>query len=411
MELTARPHMSRKHWAQRVMELQSQRNPEEISAAQAQIEKAREREVCSRKCKAVKGLAIRNCALAAEGLNQMAQSSAPEEYGAVQERWRCAQEFSRARQQKKCKKLGKASKFGSRRRANRSRSVSRSGSDESRASSPASLLRDASGSEEDVMEAAGNLMGASDVVSMAAIGNAGLESAPAPAASGYRRRARSRSHSGSDVDSSDDDGPAPAHREPAASDGKSNAVATLLGQLTVEPSDAAECAAKFSLYEGYASEVENMRNTLLKFHEESRPTLPEAIVKGMDKSIKSIDSVEAMGIPDGSSKWFVFHMMYQAERNNTKMAGILDEFDKKLKFLVQNDQVECPVCLDSFDSGAKAAETLGCCHKVCKECWQNWARVMEKRPFCPLCRHEEFIGVVASRASDTAHDSDTDMSE
>jgi len=101
-------------------------------------------------------------------------------------------------------------------------------------------------------------------------------------------------------------------------------------------------------------------------------------------------------------------MMRQAERNNRNMASILDEFDKKLKFLAQNDQVECPVCLDSFDSGAKAAETLGCCHKVCKECWHNWAKVMRGRPFCPFCRHEEFIGAVAARASASAHDSDTD---
>merc|ERR1719160_1182622 len=103
----ATPHMTRKHWAQRVMELQSQRNPEEIKAAQSRIELARQHEVCARKCKAVKGLAVRSRALAAEGLNQMAMSNAPDEYVAVQARWRCAQEASRARQEKKCRKVGK----------------------------------------------------------------------------------------------------------------------------------------------------------------------------------------------------------------------------------------------------------------------------------------------------------------
>merc|ERR1719261_1948143 len=101
-------------------------------------------------------------------------------------------------------------------------------------------------------------------------------------------------------------------------------------------------------------------------------------------------------------------MMRQAERNNMTMAGILDEFDKKLKFLAQNEQLECPVCLDQFDDGAKAAETLGCCHKVCKECWINWAKVMSGHPFCPFCRHEDFIGAVAARASGPVHDSDSD---
>merc|ERR1711884_429263 len=67
-------------------------------------------------------------------------------------------------------------------------------------------------------------------------------------------------------------------------------VEELLKQLRQEPSDDAECTAKFLLYEGYASEVEEMRGTLFKFHEESRPTLPPAIASDMDKHIKSIDS-------------------------------------------------------------------------------------------------------------------------
>merc|ERR1719492_336229 len=69
-------------------------------------------------------------------------------------------------------------------------------------------------------------------------------------------------------------------------------VEALLIQLRQEPSDEAECAAKFMLYEGYASEVEQMRNTLLKLHEESRPTVPSAVATGMDRDIKGIDSRE-----------------------------------------------------------------------------------------------------------------------
>jgi len=175
-----------------------------------------------------------------------------------------------------------------------------------------------------------------------------------------------------------------------------------------EPTDEAECAAKFSLYEGYASEVESMRNTLVTFHKESRPALPPAIIKDMDRQIKGIDCAESMGIPDDSCNWFVYHMMCQAKHNNTKMAGILDVFDKKLKFLAQDDQGECPVCLEAFDGAAKAAETLGCCHKVCKECWHHWGKVMHGRPFCPLCRQEEFLGAVAARASNSGTGGDSD---
>lgn len=177
-------------------------------------------------------------------------------------------------------------------------------------------------------------------------------------------------------------------------------MATILNQLRFEPKNEAECAAKFMLYEGYGSEVEQMRGTLLKFHEETKPTVPAAIAADMDRQVNGIDSTEAMGIHDDAREWFVFHMMRQAERNNLKMAGILEGFEKKLEFLASNDQSECPVCLEDFTAeGDHAPETLGCCHKVCKDCWNNWSSVMGGRPFCPLCRHDEFLGAVAARVT------------
>merc|ERR1719183_2803403 len=142
-------------------------------------------------------------------------------------------------------------------------------------------------------------------------------------------------------------------RPSAARGGDSSTVQTLLQQLRKEPKDEAECTAKFLLYEGYATEVEEMRSTLFKFYEESRPTVPAAVVTDMDKQVKGIDSTEAMGIPDRAREWFVYHMMRQAERNNLHMATILDGFEKKLEFLASNDQTECPVCLEDFQEGTE----------------------------------------------------------
>merc|ERR1712232_1545546 len=116
--------------------------------------------------------------------------------------------------------------------------------------------------------------------------------------------------------------------------------------------------------------------------------------------VKGIDSNEAMGIYDQAREWFVFLMMRQAERNNLNMARILEGFEKKLEFLASNDQSECPVCLEAFTAeGDHAPETLGCCHKVCKDCWKNWSAVTNGRPFCPLCRNDEFLGAVAARVT------------
>lgn len=327
----------------RVHEKQSTRSPEAWAAAQQRIEQARQNETSMRKCKAVKGHAIRSRALAAEGLRQMSVA-APAAAMQVQERWKSAQELSSRLQQVSMSKV-----------AARHNAVPEM---------EEAILRDAGESEDEAMAEVAGLVGAADAGAMAALGTEGL----ATAAPGAAR--------GGNIDA-------------------------LLQQLRKEPADESECGAKFMLYEGYAGEVEQMRASLLTFHEETKPTVPAVIAADMDKQVKGIDSAEAMGIPDDAREWFVFHMMRQAEHNNLKMAKILDGFEKKLEFLAKNDQTECPVCLDPFtEGGDHAAETLGCCHKVCKECWDSWTSVMHGRPFCPLCRHDEFLGAVAARMSD-----------
>lgn len=225
--------------------------------------------------------------------------------------------------------------------------------------------------EEAAMVEVAQLVGAADVASMAAVGQEGLQ----PVAGTRSGRA-------------------------SAANGDANTVQTLLKQLKKEPKDEAECTAKFLLYEGYASEVEEMRTTLFKLYEESQPILPAAVAADMGKQLKGIDSTEAMGIPDEAREWFVYHMMQKAERNNLHMAKHLEDFEKKLEFLASNDQSECPICLDCFEqSGSHAPEILSCCHKVCNDCWTNWSAVMGGRPFCPLCRHEEFLGAIAERCA------------
>jgi len=38
----------------------------------------------------------------------------------------------------------------------------------------------------------------------------------------------------------------------------------------------------------------------------------------------------------------------------------------------------------------KPVHVLACCHKVCKECWDNYAQ-MNRRSKCPLCRSDDFL--------------------
>lgn len=326
---------------QRIQEAQRKRTPQEMEAAIQRAEESRRLTAAERKCKTARSHAVRSSALAFEGLRQMATSASPAEYSAVQTRWAAAQEASDSRQMARFHEIEARSAL----------------------TAPAAIpeavavVRDEDEENEEAadFQAVAQLMGAQDTRVMVAA--ADVEGGGAQASE----------------------------------------LEALLLQLKVEPTEDVELAAKFSLYTGYSEEVGKMRKTLLEFWEESKPSIPPAVAQGMERTVKSIDTADNMGIQDGLREWFVYHMMKQAAKNNKSMAKILEEFQQRLHFLATNTQDECPICLENFSqSGARAAETLSCCHKVCKECWENWCTVTHGHPFCPLCKHAEFLGAVAS---------------
>merc|ERR1719243_103828 len=154
------------------------------------------------------------------------------------------------------------------------------------------------------MEEAAGLVGASDARSMAAVGGEGLALVPV---AGPLRQDSDEEDVASENESalasgseSEPDAHPIAVRGWSRGDAEAGAVAALLRQLANEPEDAAECAAKFSLYEGYATEVTGMRDTVLQFHGEARPTLPPAVAAEMDRQVEGIDSEDAMRIPERS---------------------------------------------------------------------------------------------------------------
>jgi len=323
-------------WCQRVHEMQSSRmQPAEREALAQRVEAARRFEESSRRCNALRCHAERSPALAAEGLRQMTACSTPAMFAAVQQRWHGAQMASESAQSVQ---LGALGGF---------------------ASGPAMVLRSTEVERAEHLAQVSALAGAGDARAVAA-----------------------------DAD--------------LAGAGGCSSEEDLLSQLRAVPEGEAECTAKFLLYEGYATQVEKIRGSLLGFYEENRRSVPPAVAGEMGSKVRAIDSGEAMGIPDPDTvrEWFVYHMMRQASRNNRAMAKVLHDFEKKMELLASLNQSECPVCLETFaEGGPRAAETLGCCHKVCGECWAHWTRVMAGSPFCPLCRSDEFLGTVAQRAT------------
>lgn len=336
-------------WLQRVHEVQfSRMTPQQREAVREAAERAREHEQRARRCKAMTLGASRSYALAKEGLRQMSAASSVSPAAAMEAsaRYAVAQQASEAHQERMMTRWSPMM------------------------SGPQQIERAVAEAEEELEEAealhaVAGMIGSPNIDQMRA--DLVVASA-APVALGGR--------------------PAPADTE----------VEALLGQLRKEPTEADEVEAKFKLYETYGEQVEKIRKLLFGFYEESRPTVPHSVGADMDRQIKKVDSPEAMGVPDDDGRvWFVYHMMRQAEQNNRSMAAVLDGFEKKLEMLAKNDQTECPVCLEAFTEGG--VETLSCCHKLCKDCWGTWMEVTRGRAFCPLCRHDEFIGFVSREAS------------
>ena len=94
-------------------------------------------------------------------------------------------------------------------------------------------------------------------------------------------------------------------------------------------------------------------------------------------------------------------MAMAVEKNEGAISRVMRDVQAKLELLAA--QADCPICLEPLgaaaggDAGARAATTLGCAHRVCKDCWRHWSatcRQAHKAPYCPLCRQDEFIGDV-----------------
>ena len=117
----------------------------------------------------------------------------------------------------------------------------------------------------------------------------------------------------------------------------------------------------------------------------------------MERDVKRLDAPSALGLDDsmfGGATWFVQPMCRRAAGNNQAVTRLLASINTKLELIAR--QTDCPVCLEPIEEGD--AKTLACCHKTCKTCWEQWTAVRGGAPFCPLCRHDDFVSEVISAA-------------
>lgn len=179
-------------------------------------------------------------------------------------------------------------------------------------------------------------------------------------------------------------------------------VTTLLEQLAKEPTDEAELAAKFALFENFLNTVVLIRDQTLLFWEENKDQFASADGRALasaEQEIRHIDNREAMGIVDNPHKWFVYSMTRKANDNSKAIGQTLAKLRGRLELLSREELGECPFCLDPMN--VDASTVLGCCHRVCTDCWTNWSTLKGKRAFCPLCKHEEFVQEILTTGDDS----------
>ena len=171
-------------------------------------------------------------------------------------------------------------------------------------------------------------------------------------------------------------------------------IEALLRQLMTDPADDAERVAKFGLYEGLMETVEAARKTTFEFYDGCKVDFLEAggesVQAAIERNLAAIDGGDNMAVDFREDRWFVYDMTRKLDSNNAMLGRVLQDIKTKLDLIAQQD--DCPICLDSMDGmAANDVKVLGCCHKVCGECWAQWQAIKHGQAFCPLCKHEEFL--------------------
>jgi len=175
----------------------------------------------------------------------------------------------------------------------------------------------------------------------------------------------------------------------------------LLRDLQSEPSDDADAARRFGLYEAHAETVATVRKSLTSFWASTAPEVPAGLPKqAIEASLASIDRQENLELHIEPRHWFVYSMAKKAASNEQQLGTVLRAIMAKLEVLANED--DCPICLepiDTEDSETGGCMALSCAHKLHANCWRHWSAScaqQHKAAFCPLCRNDEFLEDVLS---------------
>lgn len=178
----------------------------------------------------------------------------------------------------------------------------------------------------------------------------------------------------------------------SAADAADESLDQLLASLKREPTTDEDRAARFALYERHAETVSLIRTSLLEFWESAKAEVTESAPRAaIDQQVTKIDDQTNLEMYEDRRYWFVYSMAKATARNESSIQRVLKAIRAKLVLLAEEHQT-CAICLEDISSEDSVA--LGCAHKLHTNCWRHWSAhcaSVQKTPFCPSCREEDFL--------------------
>ncbi len=178
----------------------------------------------------------------------------------------------------------------------------------------------------------------------------------------------------------------------SAAEAADGALDELLASLKREPTSDEDRAARFALYERHAETVSLVRTSLLEFWASAKAEVTESAPRAtIDEQVTKIDDPNNLEMYEDPRYWFVYSMARATTRNESSIQRVLKAIRAKLALLAEEHQT-CAICLEDISSEDSVA--LGCAHKLHTDCWRHWSAhciSVQKTPFCPSCREEDFL--------------------
>jgi hypothetical protein len=170
-----------------------------------------------------------------------------------------------------------------------------------------------------------------------------------------------------------------------------------------EPSSEDDATTLVRLHETLAETVENARRALFRFWDDSKDSFPEGQIKAsIELSLQVVNGEENLPADNGNGHWSLHEMAVALAAKEARLGRALADVRAKLEML--ESVYDCPICLEPIDDFEAEGISLGCCHKLHRECWIQWRAHCDTQHiacFCPLCREDEFLdGILSGHSAD-----------